>query len=57
MTVMIWVLLCCLVGALASHYGRNGLLWGLLACLISPLFAGIILLIAVLLSSSSSRKQ
>ncbi|MEZ9519811.1 SHOCT domain-containing protein [Vibrio splendidus] len=41
----LWFLFAVLVGYFASNYNRSGLLWFLLACILSPLISGIILLV------------
>ena len=46
MTVVIWLGLSVLVGALASGKNRNGIGWFFLSCLLSPLIAAIALAIA-----------
>lgn len=43
-----WFLFAILVGVLASKYGRSGLGWFILATIISPLFAGLFLIVAIL---------
>jgi putative oligomerization/nucleic acid binding protein len=43
--VVVWLALCVLVGIVANNKGHNGLTWGVLAVLISPLIAGIIVLV------------
>ncbi|KQA22150.1 hypothetical protein AAY55_17455 [Vibrio metoecus] len=43
--VVIWLALSILIGAWASKLGREGVVWGLIAALISPLLAAICLLI------------
>lgn len=43
--VLLWLAFCVGVGALASSRGRNPVVWFLLAVLISPLLAGIIVLV------------
>lgn len=43
---LFWLGLSIAVGFLASKYGRTGFGWFILACFISPLLAGIFLLIA-----------
>ena len=42
---IIWFMFAVLVGALASSKGRSGLLWWGFAMILSPLIAGILLLI------------
>ena len=43
--IFLWIVLALVVGVLASGRGRNGFGWTMLACLISPLLAGIFLLV------------
>lgn len=43
---LVWFGLAIAVGFLASKYGRSGFGWFILACFISPLLAGIFLMIA-----------
>ncbi|EGQ8472851.1 SHOCT domain-containing protein [Vibrio alginolyticus] len=43
--IFFWFFLAIAVGFLASNYNRSGFLWFLLACIVSPLIAGIFLLI------------
>ncbi|HBN6997815.1 TPA: hypothetical protein L3338_003572, partial [Vibrio cholerae] len=43
--VTIWLALSILIGYWASKLGREGVVWGLIAALISPLLAAICLLI------------
>lgn len=50
--IILWVLVSCILGAVASKTGRTGFLWGLLSLLISPLFAGLLLLLAYLMNGS-----
>jgi len=45
LVIVTWVACCVLVAVLAAHYERSVLGWGLLAFVISPLIAGIILVI------------
>jgi hypothetical protein len=45
MLILTWLALCVLVGVLAARYERSALGWGLLAFVISPVIAGIALLI------------
>lgn len=40
-----WIILSVLTGVYADNIGRMGLIWGVIACLISPLIAFIILLV------------
>ncbi len=42
---IIWLIFCIVVGVFANARGRSGIGWGLLAAIISPLLAGIILAI------------
>lgn len=42
----LWLGLAIAVGFLAAKFGRSGFGWFMLACIISPLLAGIFLLIA-----------
>ena len=44
--VFFWLLFALIVGLIASSRGRSGFGWFILACLISPLLAGIILLVS-----------
>jgi hypothetical protein len=43
--VLTWLALCVLVGVLAARLDRNPLGWGILAFVISPVIAGIALLL------------
>ncbi|MFD4838443.1 hypothetical protein ACFWP0_13130 [Achromobacter sp. NPDC058515] len=43
--IFLWIALALVVGVLASGRGRHGFGWTMLACLISPLLAGIFLLV------------
>lgn len=43
--VLVWVGLCAVVGYAASQRGRNGIGWFLLALVISPLIAGLLVLV------------
>ncbi|MFM2663523.1 SHOCT domain-containing protein [Vibrio mediterranei] len=43
--IFFWFFLAIAVGFLASNYNRSGFLWFLLACIISPVIAGVFLLI------------
>mgnify|MGYP001411128111 CR=1 FL=1 len=43
--VLFWLALSILVGVLANSEGRSGLCWTVLAMLISPLLAGILVLL------------
>lgn len=43
--VISWLLLAIAVGIWASNRGRNGFVWLLIACIASPLVAGIFLAI------------
>ncbi len=52
MAFIFWIAFAALVGALASKWKRNGVLWGILALLISPLLAAIILTIVHLLEKN-----
>lgn len=45
MVVIFLVAFCVLIGMWANNWGRNGLGWGLLALLISPLMTALILLV------------
>jgi hypothetical protein len=42
---LFWIGFAVIVGIAASHRGRSGLGWGLLAILISPLLAGLLVLV------------
>lgn len=42
---VLWLVFSIIVAVLANHRGRSGLGWFLLACLISPLIAGLLVLI------------
>lgn len=44
--IFFWLLFALVVGLIASSRGRSGFGWFILACLISPLLAGIILLVS-----------
>jgi uncharacterized membrane protein len=44
--VIFWLLLAIAVGIWASNRGRNGFVWFLLACIASPLVAGIFLAVS-----------
>jgi len=44
--IFFWLMFALVVGMIASSRGRSGFGWFLLACLISPLLAGIILLVS-----------
>ena len=44
--IFFWLLFALVVGMIASSRGRSGFGWCILACLISPLLAGIILLLS-----------
>ncbi|MGB3513557.1 MAG: hypothetical protein WBA93_30975 [Microcoleaceae cyanobacterium] len=46
MTVIFWIALSVLIGALASGKNRSGIGWFLLSCLLSPLISAIALAIA-----------
>lgn len=41
--ILVWLLFCAAVGYFADKRGRSPLLWALLACVISPLLAGVVL--------------
>jgi len=43
--IIVWVALSFVVAAGARNRGRSGLAWFLLACVISPLIAGVALLV------------
>jgi hypothetical protein len=43
--LLLWLGLALVVGIAASHRGRNGFGWFLLACVISPLVAGLLVLV------------
>lgn len=43
--IFFWLLFALIVGLIASSRGRSGFGWFILACLISPLLAGIFLLV------------
>lgn len=43
--LIVYLVLVVVVGVWASRWNRSGLLWGLLALIISPVLAGLILLI------------
>ncbi len=45
MLILTWLVFCVLVGIWAARRDRNAIGWGLLAFVISPLIAGILLLI------------
>jgi len=51
---LIWILLCFGIGVLATFLNRNGLLFFLLAMVISPLLGGILLLAFGKKSSNSN---
>lgn len=40
---IIWLIFCCLIGYWANQRGRSPILWGVLALIISPLLAGVVL--------------
>lgn len=43
--VLFWLIAAAVVGVIASNRGRSGFGWFILACLISPLLAGILVLV------------
>jgi len=53
--IFFWFLFAIAVGMIASSRGRSGFGWFILACLISPLLAGIILLVSANLRSQAPR--
>lgn len=53
--IFFWLLFALVVGQIASGRGRSGFGWFLLACLISPLLAGIILLLSANLRRQAER--
>jgi hypothetical protein len=53
--VVLWIGLALLIGFIANSAGRNGFLWFLLAVVISPLLAGIFLLMAGAVKSLDRR--
>jgi len=55
MIFLLWIGLAIIVGVGANTRGRNGLGWGLLAGLISPLLAGLLLLALPRLDPSRKR--
>lgn len=48
--IFLWIALALVVGVMASGRGRKGFGWTILACLISPMLAGIFLLVIADLS-------
>jgi len=50
-----WLLFALVVGLIASGRGRSGFGWFILACLISPLLAGLIVLLSSNLAATSVR--
>jgi hypothetical protein len=46
LALVFWILLSVGIGFWARSYNRSGLIWGLLAAVISPLLSGIFLLVA-----------
>lgn len=53
--IFFWLLFALVVGMVASSRGRSGFGWFILACLISPLLAGIILLVSANRRSQAER--
>jgi len=53
--IFFWLLFALVVGMIASSRGRSGFGWFILACLISPLLAGIFLLLGANLRSQEPR--
>lgn len=43
--VMLWVALCIVVAVAAQHRGRSPVAWGLMALILSPLIAGLLVLV------------
>jgi len=55
--IFFWLLFALVVGLIASSRGRSGFGWFILACLISPLLAGLIVLLSSNLASTSGRSS
>ncbi|MCG7328031.1 hypothetical protein [Achromobacter sp. ACRQX] len=53
--IFFWLLFALVVGIVASGRGRSGFGWFILACLISPLLAGIFLLVSANLATKAER--
>lgn len=53
--IFFWLLFALVVGLIASGRGRSGFGWFILACLISPLLAGIFLLVSANLRRQADR--
>ena len=53
--IFFWLLFALVVGMIASSRGRSGFGWFILACLISPLLAGIFLLVSANLRRQADR--
>lgn len=53
--IFFWLLFALIVGMIASSRGRSGFGWFILACLISPLLAGIFLLLGANLRNRVQR--
>lgn len=53
MEFIFWIVFSILVGAIASKYGQNFILWTVVALLVSPLLAGVILAIVCLTSKKN----
>jgi len=55
MSIFLWVGFAIAVGVWASNRGRNGFIWFLIACVISPLLAGVYL--AVIKNKADNGEQ
>lgn len=53
--IFFWLMFALVVGMIASSRGRSGFGWFLLACLVSPLLAGIFLLVSSNLATKAER--
>lgn len=53
--IFFWLMFALVVGLIASGRGRSGMGWFVLACLISPLLAGIFLLVSANLRTQAKR--
>lgn len=53
--IFFWLLFAVVVGMIASSRGRSGFGWFILACLISPLLAGLFLLLSSNLATKAER--
>lgn len=53
--IFFWLMFALVVGMIASSRGRSGFGWFILACLVSPLLAGIFLLVSSNLATKAER--